>query len=195
MDPSGDLGRRIVERRQKLGLSSEQLAARSGVSPTYLHMIETSPSAKPSMACLLRLASGLETTIDAIGGGGMTRPPGQGGPLKQTVLKELTAKECADLVAPGGIGRVVFWSSRGPVALPVNYRVLDGDIIFRTSEDSILSAHDHDVEVSFEVDQIDDALTEGWSVLMTCFRKHVTSPAELAEIQAVDVTPWAGGHA
>lgn len=112
MDPSGDLGRRIVERRQKLGLSSEQLAARSGVSPTYLHMIETSPSAKPSMACLLRLASGLETTIDAIGGGGMTRPPGQGGPLKQTVLKELTAKECADLVAPGGIGRVVFWSSR-----------------------------------------------------------------------------------
>ena len=88
---------------------------------------------------------------------------------------ELTAKECADLVAPGGIGRVVFWSSRGPVALPVNYRVLDGDIIFRTSEDSILSAHDHDVEVSFEVDQIDDALTEGRSVLMTCFRKHVTS--------------------
>ena len=75
----------------------------------------------------------------------------------------------------------------------MNYRVLDGDIIFRTSEDSILSAHDHDVEVSFEVDQIDDALTEGWSVLMTCFRKHVTSPAELAEIQAVDVTPWAGG--
>ena len=71
MDPSGDLGRRIVERRQKLGLSSEQLAARSGVSPTYLHMIETgATSAQPSMACLLRLASGLETTIDAIGGGG-----------------------------------------------------------------------------------------------------------------------------
>jgi transcriptional regulator with XRE-family HTH domain len=193
MEPSGDLGRRIVERRHKLGMSAEQLAARSGVSPAYLHLLETSPSAQPSTACLLRLASALETTIDIIGGGGMTRPPGRGGPQKQTVLKELTAEECADLVAPGGIGRVVFCTSRGPVALPVNYQMLDGDIIFRTSDGSTLSEHNHDVDVSFEVDQIDDALTEGWSVLMTCFRKHVTSQEELDEIHAVEVTPWAGG--
>ena len=193
MEPSGDLGRRIVERCQKLGLSSEQLAARSGVSPAYLRLLETSPSAQPSTACLLRLASALETTIDVIGGGGMTRPPGQGDPQKKTLLKDLTREECAALVAPGGIGRVVFCTPRGPVAVPVNYQMLDGDIVFRTNEGSTLAAHKHDAEVSFEVDQIDDALTEGWSVLMTCFRKHVTSPEELAEIRAVDVTPWAGG--
>ncbi len=193
MEPSGDLGRRIAERRQKLGLSREQLAARSGVSLTYLQMLESSAAALPSTACLLRLASALETTIDVIAGGGVTRPPGSRNPQKQTVLKDLTKEECASLVAPGGIGRVVFCTPRGPVALPVNYQMLDGDIIFRTSEGSILSAHNHDAEVSFEVDRIDDALTEGWSVLMTCFRKHITSPEELAQIQAVDVTPWAGG--
>ena len=69
MEPSGDLGRRITERRQKLGLTDEQLAARAGVSSTYLRLLETSPSAQPSTACLLRLASALGTTIDAIGGG------------------------------------------------------------------------------------------------------------------------------
>jgi transcriptional regulator with XRE-family HTH domain len=193
MEPSGDLGRRIVERRQKLGMTSEQLAARAGVSPAYLRLLETSASAQPSTACLLRLASALETTIDLIGGGGVTRPPGRGGPHGRTMLKELTTEECTALVAQNGIGRVVFSSSRGPVALPVNYRVLDGDIVFRTSEGSSLGSHNHDAEVSFEVDQIDDALTEGWSVLMTCFRKHISSPDELAEIQALDVTPWAGG--
>ena len=109
------------------------------------------------------------------------------------MLQELSAEECAALVAPGGIGRVVFCSSRGPVALPVNYRVLDGDVIFRTNEDSTLNSHGPNAEVSFEVDQIDDALTEGWSVLMTGTRQRISSPDELAEVQALNVTPWAGG--
>ena len=50
----GDLGRRIVARRQHLGWSREQLAVRAGLSVSYLTHVETHP-AVVTMACLVGL--------------------------------------------------------------------------------------------------------------------------------------------
>jgi transcriptional regulator with XRE-family HTH domain len=61
----GDLGRRIAARRERLGWSRKQLAARSGLSVAYLTCIETHP-AVVTMACLVGLADALGTTVAAL---------------------------------------------------------------------------------------------------------------------------------
>ena len=45
-----------------------------------------------------------------------------------------------------------------PIALPVNYLVIDGGMVLRTGAET---------SASFEVDRIGDASREGWSVLLT----------------------------
>ena len=43
----------------------------------------------------------------------------------------------------GGIGRIAYVSRFGPAVLPVNYKVQDGAIVFRTAENGPL---DEDIE-------------------------------------------------
>jgi transcriptional regulator with XRE-family HTH domain len=69
----GDLGRRIGARRQHLGWTREQLAARAGLSVPYLTYIETHP-AVVTVACLAGLAAALGTTVDALLGAGSAGP-------------------------------------------------------------------------------------------------------------------------
>lgn len=47
--------------------------------------------------------------------------------------------------------------------------------------------------IGFEVDRIDEAQREGWSVLLQGPAHHM-SPDELSEVADADVTPWAGGE-
>jgi pyridoxamine 5'-phosphate oxidase-like protein len=53
------------------------------------------------------------------------------------------------------------------VVFPVNFRALDGDVVFRSGHDGSVGQLAPDEPVSFEVDHIDDAMSEGWSVLAT----------------------------
>ena len=71
------------------------------------------------------------------------------------------------MIAPDGVGRIVFTEARGPVALPVNYRMIGDSIVFRTAATSALQRALRHEQVSFEVDYVDDALAEGWSVLVS----------------------------
>lgn len=193
MSNSGDLGRRVTERRRELGLSLESVAARAGMDPSYLHSVEVNPSPQLSRAALWRLAAALETTVDAIAGGGMQAPPGRAKPMSRPVLDQLDADECHVLISPGGVGRVVFVGTGGPVALPVNFQMLDEDIVFRTEPMSeLVPSLTHD-RVSFEVDHLDEALAEGWSVLVRGNGHVVADPAELEQARRLPITPWAAG--
>lgn len=49
-------------------------------------------------------------------------------------------------------------------------------------------------EVSFEVDHLDDALTEGWSVLLMGKSHVIEEPGELESAHSLSITPWAGGE-
>jgi hypothetical protein len=193
MSMVGDLGRRVAERRRELGLTSEELANRAGMSQVYVRGVESSPSAQLPLTALMRLAAALETSVDYIEGGGMEAPPGRSGPMARPKLESLSADESKAMVAPGGVGRFVFWDDRGPVALPVNYRVLDGDIVFRTESKAAWVAHLDDEAVSFEVDHFDETLAEGWSVLLTGTSRVIADPAELERARSLDIGPWAGG--
>lgn len=190
---SGDLGRRIAERRQHAGLSRAEAAERAGMAPGYLEYLETSPDPDPTRGALMRLAEALGTSVSSLGGAGLSLPPGQRGPAGGPPPAELDAAQCREYLAAGGIGRFVYLSDRGPAAVPVNFRMLGDDVVFRTGSGADLLAGTRQPRVSFEVDHIDDALSEGWSVLVTGKASLMTAPTELEDVAPLGVAPWAGG--
>jgi nitroimidazol reductase NimA-like FMN-containing flavoprotein (pyridoxamine 5'-phosphate oxidase superfamily) len=124
----------------------------------------------------------------------MGLPPGQRQAAGHPVLAELTPAGCRELLAPGGVGRFLFVTDRGPVAIPVNYRMLGDDIVFRTSQSGSVAAAVRQPLVSFSVDRIDDALAEGWSVLASGEAAVLPDPAGRAVAARLRIEPWAGGQ-
>jgi transcriptional regulator with XRE-family HTH domain len=187
----GDLGRRVAQRRRDLGLSREELAERAGMAAPYVAYLEDQATRVPLFS-VTRLALAMNTSVDELVGSTAELPPGRRPPTAHPRLETLNERECRRHLSAGGVGRFVFTTQRGPVALPVNYRTLEGDVVFRTAEDTSLTVSDAE-PVSFEVDRIDDAMSEGWSVLVTGRVRRV-SPDELRKLEKLGIEPWAGGQ-
>ena len=182
-DP-GDLSKRVVRRRAELHLSQAQVAARAGVSLRYLEYVERYP-ARPNAAVLRRLAAALQTTPSALLGAGSQEPPAYGHLGGPPVVTKLMPAECHRLIAAGGIGRIAFCTISGPAVLPVNFAVVAGTIVIRTAEGSAVDGH-ADEQVAFEVDYLDEALSQGWSVLVRGRAHRVAHPAELKIVRRDD---------
>ncbi len=189
-----DLGRRVAEQRAKAGLSREEVAERAGMSPGYLTYVETSSSPNPTHATLMRLAAALDTSPNVLTGAGLTMPPGQRGSSANCQLEELTPDQCREYIAAGGVGRFLFDDeSRGPVAIAVNYKMDGPDVVFRTNSGAAVAEGTHHQKVSFDVDHVDDALCEGWSVLLSGTADVISDPGDLAKAEALGIEPWPGG--
>jgi transcriptional regulator with XRE-family HTH domain len=188
-----DFARRLIHRRQELGLTANELARRSGIAAGYLEYLEhSSAAAAPQAGLMLRLAAALETTPAHLAGGDVGRPPGIGRAGPHPRLDVLDRNQCATRLSLGGVGRFVFMSARGPVAVPVNFGFVDGDIVFRTRiEGGLVTAVGS--TVGFEVDRIDEAMSEGWSVLVTGRARLVDERSELEQLAALGIEPWPGG--
>lgn len=76
----------------------------------------------------------------------------------------LSSDECRQLVRARSVGRIGWNSRDGLQILPVTYRVTGELIAFRTRPDSIMGEFGAPVEVSFEIDDIDEDTATGWSV-------------------------------
>ncbi|HTT51118.1 MAG TPA: pyridoxamine 5'-phosphate oxidase family protein [Streptosporangiaceae bacterium] len=190
-DP-GDLSTRVRQRRRELKLTQQELAARAGVSVPYLAYLENNP-ARPTEAALRQLAAALETSTEFLLGAGTGRPPGPGVPRPQPTLHVLSPDDCYDLIAGGGIGRVVFDTVDGPVVFPVNYAMNGQVVVLRTGADTELAAR-LDCPVGFEVDRLDEAMSQGWSVLLTGRAARVRTEEQVRRLEArTGLQPWAGG--
>jgi hypothetical protein len=191
-DP-GDLSRRIAQRRAELHLSQAQVAARAGLSLRYLEYLERYP-ARPAVAALRQLAAALRTTPAALLGAGANVPPGHQRQADMRFISKLMPAECRRLITPGGVGRIAFSAASGPVVVPVNFVVLADTIVVRTAEGTIIDGH-ADEQAALEVDHIDEALCQGWSVLVRGPAHRVAHPAELHRLQEdAAVWPWPGGE-
>jgi hypothetical protein len=203
-----DLGRRIREQRERAGLTRAEAAELAGLAVGYVAYLESSEDPSPTHGTLFRLAAALGTTAGALAGARLNLPPGGRSAAANPVLTTLSAAECRALIAPGGVGRLLFVEAgRGPVAIPVNYRVDGDDVVFRTAAGASGGATGGDggagspmadgigqASVSFDVDHLDETLSEGWSVLLTGTASVITDPAELGQAVALGVEPWAGGE-
>ncbi len=189
----GDLARRIAHRRGELGMTVEELAERSGIDPAYLEYFEHNAGARLSAGALNLLALALRTTVIDLQGGQVDRPPGMGRAGPHPVLEILTKEQCEVHLGVGGIGRVVFATARGPVAVPVNFEYSEGQIVLSTDIQKAAALEALPL-VGFEVDRVDDTLSEGWSVLVTGRARLVDDPDELLRLSSLDLAAWAGGQ-
>jgi nitroimidazol reductase NimA-like FMN-containing flavoprotein (pyridoxamine 5'-phosphate oxidase superfamily)/DNA-binding transcriptional regulator YiaG len=191
-DP-GDLSRRVAQRRAELHLSQAQVAARAGLTLRYLEYLERYP-ARPAPAALRKLAAALRTTPTALLGAGANVPPGQHRQADLRFVSKLMPAECRRLITPGGVGRIAFSTASGPVVVPVNFAVLADTIVVRTAEGTVIDGHADEL-AALEVDHIDEALCQGWSVLVRGQAHRVAHPAELRRLQEdAAVWPWPGGE-
>ncbi len=179
-------------RRAEVGLSVEELSARAGIDPGYLAYFESSPDANLSGGSLLLIALALDTTPFELLGGSADRPLGHGRQLPRASLDELTPEQCRTHLSVGGVGRIVFSTGRGPVALPVNFEFTDDQIVFST-DDEKASALSSGSTIGFEIDRVDEALSEGWSVLVTGHCRRIADPEEVQRLSSLDLEAWAGG--
>ena len=114
------------------------------------------------------------------------------------VMEVLDEAECLRLISPGGVGRIAYLGRYDLTVLPVNYRVVNGDILFRTASDSITGEDlrtglaNADFKVAFEIDDLDERAQEGWSVLIQGPAHHTDSPADQETAEAAGVHSWAG---
>ncbi|HLK01384.1 MAG TPA: pyridoxamine 5'-phosphate oxidase family protein [Streptosporangiaceae bacterium] len=116
-----------------------------------------------------------------------------------TRIETLSERECLELVAGGEVGRIAFTGRYGPAVLPVNYKLTDGLIWFRTAlhgvldEDLRTGIANADYVVAFEVDELDAARRVGWSVLIQGAAHPVSSDADRSAADRSGVVSWAGG--
>jgi nitroimidazol reductase NimA-like FMN-containing flavoprotein (pyridoxamine 5'-phosphate oxidase superfamily) len=125
--------------------------------------------------------------------------PGSGaGP--RSVVERLDEAECMELLGTTRIGRLIYSSRYGPVALPSEYKIYEGSIIFRTyrttfTEEDLRTGIAHaEYQVAFEVDQTDPDAREGWLVLVLGTAHHIDTEAERASIADVGLKSWVEGE-
>ena len=188
----GDLACRVAHRRVELGLSIEEVASRAGIDPGYLRYFENSPSAGLSAGTMLLLALALDTTPSSLLGAEFDRPPGHGRAGRHPVLETLTREQCETHLSVGGVGRVIYATARGPVAIPVNFEFTEGEVIVSTDNAKADALKNEDV-VGFEIDRVDEAVSEGWSVLVTGRARCIDDPDETIRLASLDLEAWAGG--
>jgi len=131
---------------------------------------------------------------------GHGRAPGrEGSTTMEPTVEQLTEDECFRLISPGGVGRLAFTGRYGLTVFPVNYKVHDGSVMFRTADD-IPTGEDlrtgipcAEYKVAFEVDAVDETTHEGWSVLIHGPAHHMDTCAERDTARQVGIEPWVGG--
>ena len=111
------------------------------------------------------------------------------------VVERLSAAECMELLSSVGLGRLVYDSRYGPIALPVVY-MIDGESIVLTTWDPVIDEDlrtgitDAEYQVAVEADQSDVEAREGWFVLARGAAHHLHTEAERASIINAGLEPW-----
>ena len=106
-------------------------------------------------------------------------------------LVVLDREECLRLLAGVTLGRIGVTSGALPCVLPVNFCLVDDQVVFRTGLGTKLDAATRNAVVAFEVDDMDPLSHEGWSVVVTGFAREITDSAELDQLHSERVPRWA----
>lgn len=109
-------------------------------------------------------------------------------------LVVLSRGQCLRLLRRSRIGRVVLSLDALPVAFPVNFALLDDDVVIRSAAGTKLSAALDGAVVGFEVDKIDPALESGWSVLIQGPSSVLTAPDDIERARRLRLRTWAPGE-
>lgn len=102
----------------------------------------------------------------------------------------LSPDECVELLRAATVGRVAFVHDGDVVILPVNLGVWHRSVVFRTQSGSKLDAAIMAEHVSVEVDGVDEAARQGWSVLVRGTAVTVDDEETTDQLDQLGVEPW-----
>jgi nitroimidazol reductase NimA-like FMN-containing flavoprotein (pyridoxamine 5'-phosphate oxidase superfamily) len=109
-------------------------------------------------------------------------------------VDDIDTDVCWKLLANHVGGRVGFAAVDGPMVLPVNHRVDEQTIVFRTGPTILLEALKDGAQAAFEVDELDAHAETGWSVLVRGRAYEIDLSAAQAVAARVALHPWAPGE-
>lgn len=113
--------------------------------------------------------------------------------MRQSI--ELSPQECRQLLETKSVGRIAFRTGNGLRVLPVNYMVRGDRIVFRTAAHGVIARSIRAAEAAFEVDELDEHLRSGWSVLAVGTCRRLEDAEELRRLRQEGVPmPWAPGE-
>jgi nitroimidazol reductase NimA-like FMN-containing flavoprotein (pyridoxamine 5'-phosphate oxidase superfamily) len=106
-------------------------------------------------------------------------------------LEDLDVETCLSLLNESSVGRIAVVADEFPIVLPVNYRLVETSGVtwvgVRTRPGNVLDRAQ--MPAAFEIDAIDPARGQGWSVLVRGTLQHVNPDA--ADFRTrFDPEPW-----
>jgi nitroimidazol reductase NimA-like FMN-containing flavoprotein (pyridoxamine 5'-phosphate oxidase superfamily) len=109
-------------------------------------------------------------------------------------LEAIDRDGCLELLRGDEIGRLAVVADGGPVILPVNYRLDDETVVFRSDPGMKLDQGPR-APACFEIDRFDRDGRTGWSVLVAGRLEEVThyDAKTWRRVHELPVEPWAGG--
>ena len=120
----------------------------------------------------------------------LRRTHASGDPLDRNGLELLDRAECLRLVSRRNFGRVGLTFGALPTILPVTYRLIDGQVVFRTGPGQKLAVATEHAVIAFEVDEMDLLTHSGWSVVVLGVAEEVTDPNEVRRLDRVGLPRW-----
>ncbi|MGO9964909.1 MAG: pyridoxamine 5'-phosphate oxidase family protein [Acidimicrobiales bacterium] len=105
------------------------------------------------------------------------------------VFEELGPEDCLKLLRGEHVGRVALTARALPIVLPVNFAVLEGDIVWRCAQGTRLNDASAGFVVAFEVDHFESD-HQGWSVMIQGLAHVVTEGEELARVSELPLEAW-----
>ena len=107
-------------------------------------------------------------------------------------VHELDPPECWALLRTGEVGRLGVAIAGEPDIFPVNYVVEHGSVVFRTEGGTKLAAAVLGRAVAFEVDGLDAATGEAWSVVIKGHAAEIEALHEYVAALDLPLVPWTG---
>jgi uncharacterized protein len=102
----------------------------------------------------------------------------------------LSTSACLDLMRGETVGRLAVSIRDHPDIFPINDLVDRGGIVFRTAEGAKLAASVLGRGVAFEVDGLDQAAGEAWSVIVKGHALEIGDMYQLLDALALPLFPW-----
>jgi len=106
-------------------------------------------------------------------------------------FEDLDRDDCLELLTQASVGRVALTARALPVVLPVNFALLNGNIVWRSAQGTKLNAASAGFVVAFEVDHYEPDRKEGWSVMIQGLAHVISDPTELARAKQLRLESWA----
>lgn len=118
------------------------------------------------------------------------------------LLEELSEATCRRHLATGSgnVGRIVLVPEGTIRIFPVNYAMHEGAVVVRTHLGDArthlggtIEALGGSAPAVFELDELDLRHKLGWYVVVHGSVEHVTDAAEIEQLDALELVPWARG--